>query len=97
MFQNGSISTLIAALAVPVLCLQFGATYVSAADADPGFSFYGYGVIAPVPNPAIVDENTHITVTVSNTGADTATNVSVKLSFNDWGVTFQGWQEIQDS
>jgi len=77
-----------------LLCLQFGLTPMAFAGADPGLEFYGYGKIVPNPSPAIVDENTHITVTVSNFGDQPATNVQVKLSFNDWGVTFQGWQEI---
>lgn len=62
--------------------------------ANPKIPAYGYGTIVPSPNPAVVSENTHITVAVENDGDATATNVMVKLSFNDWGVTFQGWQEI---
>ena len=77
-----------------MLCLPFALMTTASAGADPAFAFYGYGEIVPDPNPAIANEITHITVTVSNRGSDPATNVQVKLSFNDWGVTFQGWQEI---
>jgi hypothetical protein len=64
------------------------------AQANPGMPFYGYGSIVANPAYPVVNENTHITVTVGNTGPAAATNVLVKLSFNDWGVTFMGWQEI---
>ncbi len=66
----------------------------AAAQANPGMPFYGYGSIIATPAYPVVNENTHITVTVGNSGPATATNVQVRLSFNDWGVTFTGWQEI---
>ena len=64
------------------------------AQANPGMPFYGYGSIVSNPAYPIVGEAASIAVTVGNTGTAAATNVQVKLSFNDWGVTFQGWQEI---
>jgi hypothetical protein len=64
------------------------------AGANPGLPFYGYGAIVSEPAYPVVGENAHITVTVSNNGDTAATNVQVRLSFNDWGVTFFGWQEI---
>jgi hypothetical protein len=66
----------------------------AAAQANPGLPFYGYGSIVATPAYPVVGENTHITVAVGNSGPATATNVQVRLSFNDWGVTFMGWQEI---
>ena len=96
MYHTRSIKAVLTAVAgaATLLCLQFGLTPTALAGADPAFSFYGYQEIVPDPNPAIANENTHITVTVTNRGDATATNVQVKLSYNDWGVTFQGWQEI---
>lgn len=82
------------ACAAALLWMPFALTPTAYAGADPAFTFYGYGEIVPDPNPAIVNETTHISVTVHNLGNEEATNVQVKLSFNDWGVTFQGWQEI---
>ncbi|MHB0935401.1 MAG: CARDB domain-containing protein [Armatimonadota bacterium] len=64
------------------------------AGANPNIPFYGYGAIVPDPAYPIVGENTHFTVTLGNSGDVDATNVQVKLSYNDWGVTFWGWQEI---
>jgi len=64
------------------------------AGANPGLPFYGYGAIVATPHYPIVGENTHIAVTVGNTGDTDAHNVQLKISFNDWGVTYQGWQEI---
>jgi len=96
LYHTPSIKSLltIAAGAATLLCLQFGLTLTAVADADPAFSFYGYQQIVANPSPAIANENTQITVTVANLGDAPATNVHVKLSYNDWGVTFQGWQEI---
>ena len=96
MYHTRSIQAVLTAAvgAATLLCLQFGLTATAIAGADPAFSFYGYQDIVADPSPAIANENTHITVTVSNLGDTPATNVMVKLSFNDWGVTFQGWQEI---
>lgn len=64
------------------------------AQANPAIPFYGYGAIVANPAYPIVGQNTVITITVSNSGTSPATNVQVKASFNDWGVTFMGWQEI---
>ena len=97
MYQTRGIQAVLTAAATgDVACLQFGLTLTALAGADPAFSFYGYKKIVPDPNPAITNENTHITVTVTNRGDQPATNVRVKLSYNDWGVTFQGWQEIDE-
>lgn len=62
--------------------------------ANPGLAFYGYGQIVADPPYPVVGQPANLTVTVSNSGDAPATNVAVKLSYNDWGVTFQGWQEI---
>ncbi len=67
---------------------------VAHAQANPAIPFYGYGAIVANPSFPIAGENAVITVTVGNPGSSAATNVQVKLSFNDWGVTFFGWQEI---
>ncbi|MBM3493157.1 MAG: hypothetical protein FJX72_02360 [Armatimonadetes bacterium] len=67
---------------------------VARAQANPAMPFYGYGAIVANPAYPIAGENAVITVDVTNTGDQPATNVQVKLSFNDWGVTFMGWQEI---
>ncbi len=72
-------------------CL-FAAT-AAFAGANPSIS-WNYGTITATPQYPIVGESAHIAVVVGNSGPDTATGVQVKISFNDWGVTFQGWQEI---
>lgn len=79
---------------VAVLALSGMTATKAMAGANPFMEFYGYGKIVPVPNPAIVNETTAITVTVDNNGDAAATNVQVQLSYNDWGVTFFGWQQI---
>jgi hypothetical protein len=62
---------------------------------NPFLPFYGSGgTITATPAYPIVGENTHIQVTVGNNGDQPASTVQVKVSFNDWGVTFMGWQEI---
>lgn len=94
MYHTRSIPAVLVAGAATLLCLQLSLTAAAFAGADPAFTFYGYQEIVADPSPAIAGENTHITVTVRNPGDLPATNVMVKLSFNDWGVTFQGWQEI---
>lgn len=63
------------------------------AGANPGIG-WNFGTITATPHYPIVGESTHIAVVVTNPGDAPASNVQVKLSFNDWGVTFQGWQEI---
>ena len=62
--------------------------------ANPGLAFYGYGQIVADPPYPVVGQPANVAVTVTNSGDAPATNVAVKLSFNDWGVTFNGWQEI---
>lgn len=66
----------------------------SQAGPNPSFPFYGWGSIIATPSSPIAGEEAHIAVYVTNAGDTDATNVKVKLSFNDWGVTFWGWQEI---
>ncbi len=83
-----------AAVLVIAGLLVAGLTSPVAAQANPGLPFYGYGSIVATPAYPVVNEAAQITVTIGNTGPVAATNVQVKLSFNDWGVTFMGWQEI---
>lgn len=70
---------------------------VAHAGANPQIPFYGYGAIVANPAFPIAGENTHVTVNVSNNGDAPATNVRVRLSFNDWGVTFMGWQQMGET
>ena len=79
---------------VAALLALLGSSPRAWAGANPNMPFYGYGAIVANPAYPIVNENTHFTVTVGNSGDVAATNVQVKLSYNDWGVTFMGWQEI---
>lgn len=74
--------------------LSLGATSTAQAGPNPTVPFYGWGAIVATPSYPIVGEQANITVRVDNTGDAEATNVRVKLSYNDWGVTFFGWQEI---
>lgn len=70
----------------------FTASY---AGANPQIPFYGgNGSIIATPHYPIVGETAAIQVVVGNSGDAAAANVQVKVSFNDWGVTFQGWQEM---
>lgn len=55
---------------------------------------YGYQAITVNPNPAIVYQNTHIDVKIGNSGANNAFGITVDLAFNDWGLSFNGWQPI---
>lgn len=64
------------------------------ADANPHIPFYGWGTITATPAYPIVGEEAQIAVTISNNGDLPAQNVQVRISFNDWGATFAGWQEI---
>ncbi|MCC2668808.1 MAG: hypothetical protein K0Q72_1279 [Armatimonadetes bacterium] len=63
-------------------------------SANPGLAFYGYQQIVANPPYPVVGQPANISVTITNSGDAPATNVAVKLSYNDWGVTFNGWQEI---
>ncbi len=86
-------STRLASAALGVF-LALGAAHVRAA-VNPYLPFYGSGgTITASPAYPIVGENAHIAVIVGNSGDQPATNVRLKISFNDWGVTFMGWQEI---
>jgi hypothetical protein len=88
--MNASIKRLFLA-GLSAACLSTAAW----AGSNPLVPFYGSGgTIVADPHYPIVGENTHFQVVVSNDGSDPATNVQLKLSFNDWGVTYQGWQEI---
>jgi len=91
---NEKSALLLSVIGFVVSLFVAGVLPAAQAGADPAVSYYGYMEIMPNPNPAIAGENTHISVTVSNQGAAAATNVAVQLSFNDWGVTFMGWQPI---
>lgn len=85
-----SLRLLVAGTLLCAVCSVSGQT-----GANPNIPFYGSGgVITATPAYPIVGENTHIAVTVGNNGSQAAANVRVKISFNDWGVTFSGWQEI---
>lgn len=75
------------------LAAALAASVPAFAGANPSIS-WNYGTITATPQYPIVGEPAHIAVIVNNTGDTPATNVRVKISFNDWGVTFQGWQEI---
>lgn len=82
---------------LPVLALAVltGAeTRSASAQANPKFLNYGWGQIIANPHYPIVGETATISATVANDGDAPATNVQVKLSFNDWGVTFMGWQQM---
>mmetsp|Transcript_105689 Transcript_105689/g.158207 ORF Transcript_105689/g.158207 Transcript_105689/m.158207 type:complete len:369 (+) Transcript_105689:1-1107(+) len=63
-----------------------------AQPADPGFP-PGPFAIMPDSFPGIVGINTDIDVLLLNYG-NTDTTAEVELSFNDWGVTYMGWQPI---
>lgn len=82
---------------VPVLALAVLAgveTRSAQAQANPMLLNYGWGQIVANPHYPIVGETATISATITNAGNAPATNVQVKLSFNDWGVTFMGWQQM---
>lgn len=82
---------------LPVLALAVltGAeTRSASAQANPKLKDYGWGQIVANPHYPIVGETATISATITNDGVAPATNVQVKLSFNDWGVTFMGWQQM---
>lgn len=62
--------------------------------ANPRIDGYGYQAITVNPNPAVVFQNTHIDVKIGNSGANSASGITVDLAFNDWGLSFNGWQPI---
>mmetsp|Transcript_27225 Transcript_27225/g.55571 ORF Transcript_27225/g.55571 Transcript_27225/m.55571 type:complete len:432 (-) Transcript_27225:57-1352(-) len=66
----------------------------SVGDSNPKIPFYGYGAIVANPSSPIAGQATTVTVTVQNDGTSKALDVAVTLSFNDWGASFFGWQEI---
>ncbi len=79
------------------IILLTGAILTSAASAFAGANpsiGWNYGTIVATPHYPIVGETAKIAVLVTNPGDAVATGVQVKVSFNDWGVTFMGWQEI---
>lgn len=69
-------------------------TRSASAQANPKILNYGWGQIVANPHYPIVGETATISATIHNAGTAPATNVQVKLSFNDWGVTFMGWQQM---
>jgi len=82
---------------LPVLSLAVLAgveTRSAQAQANPMLLNYGWGQIVANPHYPIVGETATISATITNGGNAPATNVQVKLSFNDWGVTFNGWQQM---
>lgn len=82
---------------VPVLSMAVLAgveTRSAQAQANPMLANYGWGQIVANPHYPIVGETATISATITNGGNAPATNVQVKLSFNDWGVTFMGWQQM---
>lgn len=77
-----------------VLTSALIATATSAfAGANPSIG-WNWGTIVATPHYPIVGETATIAVKVNNSGDTDASNVQVKVSYNDWGVTFFGWQEI---
>lgn len=80
--------------AVAILTAFAGKPAQAQTPANPLILNYGWGQIVADPQYPIVGETTTISVTVNNDGDQAATNVQVKISFNDWGVTFNGWQQI---
>lgn len=88
-------TSVISRVSAAVVGLGLAAVLAGArAGVNPQVPFYGGGTIIATPAYPIVGENTHIEVVVGNTGDQPASNVQVQASFNDWGVTFFGWQAI---
>mmetsp|Transcript_5809 Transcript_5809/g.13923 ORF Transcript_5809/g.13923 Transcript_5809/m.13923 type:complete len:587 (+) Transcript_5809:128-1888(+) len=81
-------------LLVLAVALSFATGTALAADADPGFPVYGNLVIVPDSFPGIVGVNTDIDVRAFNYGTQASSSFEVELSYNDWGVTYQGWQSL---
>ncbi|HNQ88122.1 MAG TPA: CARDB domain-containing protein [Verrucomicrobiota bacterium] len=90
---RGSVVSRVSAAVAVGLGLAAGFAAIQA-GVNPQVPFYGWGSITATPAYPIVGENTHIQVVVGNTGDEPASNVQVQVSFNDWGVTFSGWQSI---
>eukprot|EP00961_Rhodomonas_salina_P285137 3852995-Rhodomonas_salina.1 len=80
-------------LSSALFVLALVAAVQAQAPADPGFPT-GMYAIRPDPSPGIVDELNQITVLTMNYGGSDATGVEVELNYNDWGVTYHGWQTI---
>ncbi len=76
-----------------LLACSLAAASPAFAGANPSIG-WNYNTITATPHYPIVGETAQIAVVVTNPGDAPANNVQVKISFNDWGVTFQGWQEI---
>jgi hypothetical protein len=89
--MNQLIRNIQRALAVGALTVTGASAFASA---NPNIPNYGWGAITATPSSPIVGESAHITVQVNNSGDTDVAGVQVKVSFNDWGVTFNGWQEI---
>jgi hypothetical protein len=74
--------------------LTAASAHPTQAGANPGLR-WGAGAITAAPHYPIPGELTRIAVIVTNTGDAPASNVQVKLSHSDWGLSLQGWQEIK--
>jgi len=85
--QATEMSKFLSALIMLSLCVTVNST------ADPGFTWPGTYIIRPDPSPGIVNDVNEITVLTLNHGT-TESEVNIQLSYNDWGVTYKGWQEI---
>lgn len=75
-------------------CAGSGCVEASANPSLAGEGMFGYGTIVVGTNPPVVGNDTVISVTVTNAGVNTATDVELLLFVNDWGITFGGWNEI---
>jgi hypothetical protein len=78
--------------AAPLLLLILALDSANA-QADPTFAMWPFN-IRPDPTPGIVGDVNDIHVTAFNGGNADTTNLEIVLSYNDWGVTYMGWQEI---
>lgn len=79
-------------VAAPLLLLILALDSANA-QADPTFAMWPFN-IRPDPTPGIVGDVNDIHVTAFNGGNADTTNLEIVLSYNDWGVTYMGWQEI---
>ena len=78
---------------VPTVLLILSASGSANAQADPTFAMWPFN-IRPDPSPGIVGDVNDIHVTAFNDGNVDTTNLEIILSYNDWGITYMGWQEI---